>query len=254
MNYWFDEYNLMKKAKKHNKFVEEIYHKQILVCVETTRIYNPIFECTEAAVDIETTICLDDLDSVSAIYKHADGRTAVLNFASYKNPGGGFLAGSSAQEEALCHESILYSVLSRLMDKYYKWNHFNKNRELYLNRGLYTPAVCFIHDGKEKFCDVITVAAPNKKVATRYQNVTSEENYEVLRDRIKFVLDIAKDNKVDTLILGAYGCGVFGQDPMEVASIFKELLTTTHKCFKKVVFSIPDKTGRSYRAFEQYYH
>lgn len=91
-----------------------------------------------------------------------------------------------------------------------------------------------------KFGDVITCAAPNKSAAQKYQNVSDEENTRVLRLRIKFVLDIAKNNQVNTLILGAYGCGVFGQDPKEVASIFKEYLENSHKCFKKVIFAIPE--------------
>ena len=103
-----------------------------------------------------------------------------------------------------------------------------------MNRGLYSPNIIFYKDGNCVSCDVITCAAPNKSTAQKYQNVSDEENTRVLRSRIKFVLDIAKDNYVDTLILGAYGCGVFGQDAKEVASIFKEYLNTTHKCFKKL--------------------
>ena len=59
---------------------------------------------------------------------------------------------------------------------------------------------------------------------------------------------IAKNNEVDTLILGAYGCGVFGQDPYEVASIFKEYLDEC-KCFKTVVFAVPNGKNGNYEAF-----
>ena len=66
------------------------------------------------------------------------------------------------------------------------------------------------------------------------------------------MLDIAKYNDVDTLILGAYGCGVFGQNPKEVAEIFKECLNTTHKsCFNKVIFAIPDGRDNNLQAFEK---
>ena len=99
--------------------------------------------------------------------------------------------------------------------------------------------------------NVITCAAPNKSTAQKYQNVSDEENTEVLRSRIKFVLDIAKDNDVDTLILGAYGCGVFGQEAKEVAGIFKEYLCTTHaRCFEKVVFAIPSGRIGNLEAFK----
>lgn len=65
-----------------------------------------------------------------------------------------------------------------------------------------------------------------------------ELNRLALSERIQFILDIAKDNQVDTLILGAFGCGAFGQNPELVASIFKEKLEKTF--FKKIVFAIPD--------------
>lgn len=72
-----------------------------------------------------------------------------------------------------------------------------------------------------------------------------------MRSRIKFVLDIAKDNGISTLILGAYGCGVFGQDAKEVAEIFKEYLSTTHKCFEKVIFAIPRGRDKNLEEFER---
>lgn len=109
-------------------------------------------------------------------------------------------------------------------------------------------------DGDRVLCDVITCAAPNRSAAQKYQNVSDEENREVLRSRIKFVLDIAKENEVDLLILGAYGCGVFGQDAREVAKIFKEYLGTTHKCFEKVVFAIPEGRDKNLEAFESIFN
>ena len=59
------------------------------------------------------------------------------------------------------------------------------------------------------YCDVITCAAPNKRAAQRYCNVSDEENSRVLESRIDFILDIAKRHKIDILVLGAFGCGVF---------------------------------------------
>jgi uncharacterized protein (TIGR02452 family) len=112
---------------------------------------------------------------------------------------------------------------------------------------LYTPDVYFKYDDdNETFCDVITCAAPNITPSRKYGwGITNEENSAALDSRIKFVLDIAADNEVETLILGAFGCGVFGQDATEVISIFKKHLETTHKnCFKNVIFAIPND-GRS---------
>lgn len=86
-------------------------------------------------------------------------------------------------------------------------------------------------------CDVITCAAPNYTAAKKYCNVSREENRNALLSRIAFVRDIAEENGVETLILGAFGCGVFGQDPYEVAKIFFE--TLYQSSVKKVVYAIP---------------
>ena len=123
---------------------------------------------------------------------------------------------------------------------------------MYKNRALYSPNVTFINpkDDSEVICDVITCAAPNYSAGFKYGNVSKEENSKYLDSRIKFVLDIAADQKIDTLILGAFGCGVFKQNPQEVAEIFIKYLKTTHKCFKKVIFAIPaDVNSTNYSAF-----
>lgn len=191
------------------------------------------------------------LDTVSAIfrYKKKEKRTAILNFASYKNAGGMFLQGSSAQEESLCHASFLYNVLSEFKD-YYAWNDKHKNRALYENRALYSPDVVFTNDSVGTLCDVITCAAPNKSAAQKYCHVSDEENYNALESRIRFVLHIAEKEKVDTLILGAYGAGVFGQDATEVAQIFKRLLIEEFWTFEKIIFAIPDcSRNKNYKKF-----
>lgn len=63
-------------------------------------------------------------------------------------------------------------------------------------------------------------------------------------------MDVAVYSGAKTLILGAYGCGVFGQDPYEVAKIFKEILNKYPKLFKTVVFAIPNKNSENYKAFK----
>ena len=124
------------------------------------------------------------------------------------------------------------------------------NKALYLNRGLFSPDIKFFKNGKIVHCNVITCAAPNKTAATRYQQISDLENKTALEKRIKFVLDIAKENDIKTLILGAYGCGVFGQNPAEVASIFKEYLKNDFNCFDKVIFAIPkNENSKNYEKF-----
>lgn len=196
-----------------------------------------------------------DLDSAAAVFHYydKDKKMAVLNFASYKHPGGMFLQGSCAQEESLCHASALYNVLSKCQS-FYNWNNQHKNRALYLNRALYSPNVPFLskHGDISHIinCDVITCAAPNKASAQKYCHVSDAENHDVLESRIRFILSIAKHEQVDTLILGAFGSGVFGQDGTEVAEIFKKLLVEEFWTFEKIIFAIPnDKRSGNYQKF-----
>ena len=239
MNYWKNKDILAKQARKHFTDMEIKYMNRIEQSATETNIYGPGKICNPIVRLLPTrTIVYDNIDSVSAIFKHSYGRTAVLNFASYKNPGGLFLEGSSAQEESLCHESTLYDVLLRQIP-YYEWNRKNLNKGLYTNRALYSPNVIFERNNGElsTYCDVITCAAPNITIGKRYGTVSEKENSIALRERIEFVLEVAKLHEVDTLILGAFGCGVFGQNPVEVGSIFGELLSHDSS-FIKVVFAV----------------
>ena len=241
-----------KLAQNHTKEMEDLYKDEIEDCIDETLAYNANSKFIEKRLNNKQIIIVDEIDSVGAVFKYVNINeiTAVLNFASYNNPGGKFINGSKAQEECLCHESYLYNVLKGRIG-YYKINHKNKNRSLYTDRALYSPNVRFTKECKDVFCDVITCAAPNKTAAQKYCNVSDEENSKVLKERIEFVLKIAQDNGVDNLILGAYGCGVFGQDPLEVAKIFKEFLSGKYKCFNKVIFAIPNRLEMNYKCFKR---
>lgn len=247
--YWRDKEDRANTAQAHTAEMLINYGAEIENSVNSTIIYGQnvnfkILKFKLSKEEIESRyedmkIILTPEDSVTALLQHHEGKTTVLNFASYKNAGGGFMNGSKAQEESLCHESFLYNVLRRKTD-YYNWNNAFKNKGLYLNRALYSPNIIFERDTTSCMCDVITCAAPNYGVANKYCHVSKAVNTKVLSSRIEFVLDIAATQKVDTLILGAFGCGVFQQDATEVATLFKEFLQDKHKhSFKNVYFAIP---------------
>lgn len=247
--YWVDKEQRASVAKKHTEEMNKKYKEQIEESIKNTRIYVNAFNeyCFQQNYDME--IVVEDMDSVSAVLKYGGKNTAVLNFSSYKNPGGMFLKGSKAQEECLCHESFLYNVISKFDWKFYEWNRHHMNKALYLNRGLYSPDVVFTRGDIEQTAGVITCAAPNLSASRKYCGISSEENTQALRSRIRFVLDIARYNNVKTLILGAYGCGVFGQDAKEVAGIFRECLDNGYKCFDKVVFAVPNGRDTNLQKF-----
>lgn len=241
------------KAERHTEMLEQKYAKEISYSAENTKVYGPdMSHCTKEQLDSSIKapeIVVDAIGSVEAL-KYAKGKTAVLNFASYKEPGGLFMQGAMAQEECICHESDLYNVLSRKTE-YYKWNNEHKNKALYTDRALYSPDILFAVDGKLLKYDVISCACPNKKAAKQYCKVSDTENSEVLVKRIQTVFKVAADNHVETIILGAFGCGVFGQNPEEVAEVFKTAIIDGYNTASRIVFAIPDKTSTNYKAFEK---
>ena len=219
--YWDNKKSRTEQAVKHTDEVAKKYPNEIADSVQRTTIYDATLKRSIGIPmdgypkNIKYSVVEED--SVSAIFDCAQGKTAVLNFASYKYPGGGFMVGSRAQEECLCHESFLYNVISQ-QEEYYAWNRKNLNKALYKPRALYSPDIIFERDGKTQKCDVITCAAPNFSAASNFVNRI--ENDRVLDGRIRFILEIAKKENVDTLILGAFGCGVFQQTPETVAELF----------------------------------
>ncbi|MCD8142483.1 MAG: TIGR02452 family protein [Clostridiales bacterium] len=229
------------------------YRQEINACVARTQVYRG--QVPRAALQEPPagyTERLVPLDSVTAAYQERHGKTAILNFASYKHPGGGFLAGSRAQEECLCHESFLYNVLSQ-QQGYYEENSKALHHALYTNTALYTPDVMFEHNGVPVPFDVLTCASPNFGTAARNYGVTKAENSAALRSRIRFVLDILNVQTVNTAILGAFGCGVFCQDATEVAKLFQEeAARTVWQAPVKLVYAVIDSArGGNYQKFAE---
>lgn len=241
-------------AHAHLKDIQKRFPAEIAHSIETSRIYGPQAPQVSRVYRQEHQVNLVALDSVSCLYQlhqeRASGKVAVLNYASYKFPGGQFLGGSAAQEEALCHESILYPVLTAFDSTYYAANRGNLNRALYTDSALYSPDILFERDGKQIPADVITCAAPNFTTAHRYQHVSIEENDEVMRKRINFMYQVAEANKVDVLIAGAWGCGVFGQYASHVCRMLVEELQRGSYNIAKVYFAIPDATSANYKNFD----
>lgn len=190
--------------------------------------------------DTEYTVL--NVDSTEAVLQYP--KAALLNFASYRHAGGGFVTGAWAQEEAICHDSTLYNVL-REFESFYAENERTLNNSLYTDRAIFSPEVIFEREGKSAECAVITCAAPNFGAA-RGRGVTEKQNEAALKRRVDFVISIAEEQCVDTVILGAWGCGVFGQDSALVARLFRERLAESS--LKRAVFAIPGQ-NRNYTSF-----
>lgn len=164
---------------------------------------------------------------------------AVLAFASFTNPGGGYIQGYLGQEATLCADSYLYNVL----DKQRKWYGENRRRnincELYRNRALVVPAVRFDRNHVHAYADVIVAAAPNVKRARQEYRVSDDALLDALRDRIRFVLAICDELGREKLVLGAWGCDNNGFDAEAVAELFRKELASGDFKVKQVFFAVP---------------
>ncbi|MEV0692151.1 TIGR02452 family protein [Streptomyces sp. NPDC050388] len=185
---------------------------------------------------------------------------AVLNFASARNPGGGYLNGAQAQEEALCRASALHTCLLRAAE-YYD-HHRNHRDPFYSDRVIHSPAVPVFRDDRGRLLEepfqagFLTSPAPNAGVIRRTAPERVGEVPGALAVRAERVLETAVAGGYRRLVLGAWGCGVFRNDPAQVAAAFRALLEPGGRfagAFEHVVFGILDRTreGATHRAFEQ---
>ena len=195
-------------------------------------------------VTIRPAITVWGTDTVTAATKYANiGKTCVLNMASAKTAGGGVADGETAQEECLFRCSNLSESITQ--DMY----------PLAEDDALYTKNAIFFkdkdyNDMKMVKVDVVTVAAVNLNINARYDEknevwidgiIPQPDNYwELTKMKIRTMLSLAAKNKCKFIILGAWGCGVFKNEPVDISEAFYEVLVDEgyERLFTQVVFAI----------------
>jgi uncharacterized protein (TIGR02452 family) len=188
----------------------------------------------------ETRIQVANETTLGASHRLAECglKPLALNFANGVYPGGGFLHGARAQEEVLCRSSALYSTL--LSDPMYE---AHRKRPLPDSSDwvIYSPKVPVFRtdEGTELeqpwLLSFLTCAAPFAPTVGR------PESRKLLRKRIHRVLDVSRAYGYETLVLGAWGCGAFGNDPNSTAEDFREALENEYSgWFSEIVFAVTD--------------
>lgn len=205
------------------------------------------YQNPEQSVDSEKIQVIDE-DSF------ATPTDCVLNFANSRHPGGGYLSGASAQEEALCRQSTLYaSIDSGEAREMYDSN--RNVKDLDTDFLLLSPCVEVFRGCHMNLLEhphttaVISVAAPN--LFGRASAVEISGLREYYRKRIRHILCVAVENGYHSITLGAWGCGAFGNNPLEVADAFKDVLENEglDVYFDKMIFAIPNESNGNYKAF-----
>ncbi len=229
--------------------------------VENTVLYTPaegddlLARCEQqlARLHFDTSVSVQNESTLSAARRlvavEGLGRTLCLNFASAKNAGGGFLGGSQAQEESLARSSALYATLMA-QPEYYKQNR-RCGTTLYTDHMILSPDVpVFLDDDGELLDEAyqvsfITAPAVNAGAVRRNEPGNVERINSVMMMRIKKVLAACVMHGYEHLVLGAWGCGVFRNDPAEIAGLFHEALMDTGdfaRAFRSVTFAVLDRS------------
>lgn len=181
-----------------------------------------------------------------------------LNFASAKNPGGGFLSGSQAQEECLARASGVHQSLSREMT-YYDINR-SYSSSLYTNHIIYSPTVPVFRNDDDGLIpepyavSIITSPAVNAGAIRKNEPNVISQIRPSMEERIHSVLAVGRHHGHKAVVLGAWGCGVFGNDPSDIARWFSDALNSDSRfvgAFDRVVFAVLDfaDDAPTYNAF-----
>ncbi|MFE4955857.1 TIGR02452 family protein [Streptomyces sp. NPDC056653] len=229
--------------------------RTVAAALSGTRLYGPD-PVPVTALDTDRTAVIEvtgesSLQAAHRMTGEGPGRIAVLNYASARNPGGGYLNGAQAQEEALCRGSALYATLLRAPDYYA--HHRAERSAFYTDRVIHSPGVPVFRDDRGRLLDTpytvgfLTSPAPNAGVI---RSRTPEDAHRIpaaLASRAERVLEVAAVRGYRRLVLGAWGCGVFMNDPAQVAGAFRALLADGGRFaghFEQIVFGILDR-GRT---------
>lgn len=182
----------------------------------------------------------------------------VLNFANAHFAGGGFYLCANAQEESICRRSTLYASLkSPEAKKFYRENNLHIRRAE-ADTLIYSPNVIVFRNercellSEPRVVSVVSAAAPNRRALGLFLSRRTLEG--VFERRIRMILELALRKGHRNIVLGAWGCGAFGNSPSLVAACFKKVLLDERYAgrFDHIGFAIPyRRNDRNFRAFEK---
>lgn len=219
---------------KNSKF-PDMYSETFLNFAEPQKITrNQIFRVSENISPVTTVKCILDNSHYSKII--------ALNFANAMYAGGGYILGGNAQEESLCRASMLYYTI-KAQKEYYRKNRIHILPD-YTDCMIYSGNVPVMRDDSGKLlenpvkCDFITCPAVNRTFAKFI--FTDKKIINKMTARINKIISLAVSKNPDIIILGAFGCGMFGNRRETVFRIFENAVNSLVPDDIKVIFAIPD--------------
>lgn len=236
---------LWKRTNSKKESLAQVFNDTKSVC-EYGKLTEPITKkitswdalVDDDAPENEIEIEVVNMDCVNLAIKAQEegGKVCILNMANAVNRGGGVENGSMAQEEELCRRSNLWYGLDKLFYPFgEKGFVFSKSIEFFKNEKYKVS--------DSTYFDVISVAAPNIREK-------KPKNYEELvEEKVKQILFYPQEEGCDTLILSAFGCGAFKNNPEYISEVFKRQLKSKGLKYKKVYFGILDDANAKANGF-----
>ena len=180
---------------------------------------------------------------VRIVQSNAGCRVGLLNMASELCPGGGVKSGAVAQEESICRRTTLYPTLTQ------------QQYPLMHDEVIYTPNVKVVKDRSHARCPQINIAGIVSAAAIRRPTLSEfgelyKFDSDLLKNKIRMVLEVFEYAKMDHLVLGAWGCGAFCNPPKNVAAAFYEVLQDFY--FENVTFAIIYPWARDKDNFDEF--
>ncbi|KAL0955736.1 hypothetical protein HGRIS_001952 [Hohenbuehelia grisea] len=197
---------------------------------------------------------ISTLEGARYLASRTSDTIGVLNFASAKKPGGGFLGGASAQEESIARSSALYpTLMTSEGQKFYVLHKNDPHAGYYTHAMIYSPGVTLFRDDSGGWLeplkvDVLTSPAVNAGVVRKTVRARLAPDGEeaqirrVMKERMGRLLYLFEREGVKHLVLGSFGTGVFRNDIPTIAEIWAELLGTSStrfgSSFETILFAV----------------
>lgn len=220
------------------------HYGQFLKGTSTTHNENNICSNPLEPRFAKTHVKVINEDAFSVARKYVDGvnKVVTLNHANATHVFGGVEVGARAQEEDLAR-----------MSNYFMW-YGQKNLPIKPTACVYTTNVCVVKDenyndlAEPFYTNMMAFAALCRPTLKRDGTYNSEQLH-IMRESIHNMFRVPYQNGDDTLILGAWGCGAFGNPPEEVSKLFKECVEKYDRCFKNIVFAVLSRRDNNFDVF-----
>lgn len=231
-----------REAARHIGLMKAAFGSEAAASAESAVIYEegegrelPLPE--EPAAEATETLVVTSF-APEALYRDGRGTCAVVDPANFTRPGGAYEDGAFGPEQILCAESNLYPVLQELSSKYHRKNRDYRRGSLFTDRAVYVPDVVFSRSGDVRRAGVIVVPEPVRAFALENHRPEAEVD-RAIADRIETLLRIAAANEVETLVVGAFGCGRNGYDSEQVIGLLRAWFDEHPGAISRVVFAVP---------------